>query len=64
MYRKMNFISIQFDPPFGSGLKTGGSRLEYIVPLLELLESSVEKVQESGVGLLPLPFLLLFMEKR
>jgi hypothetical protein len=34
----MNLISIQFDPPFGFGLKIGGSWLEYLVPLLELLE--------------------------
>ncbi len=57
-------ISIQFDPPFGFGLKIRGSWLEYVVPLLELLESSVEKVQDSKVGLLPLPLLLMFMEKR
>jgi hypothetical protein len=37
--------------------------LEYLVPFLELLESSVEKVQKNGVGLLPLRFLLMFVEK-
>jgi hypothetical protein len=64
MYRRMNLISIQFDLLFGPSLKIGRSWLEYLVPLLKLLKSSVENVQESGVGVLPLPFLLLFVETK